>query len=118
MNKEKLMKICADVARDAQDDSKNFHRIPFTGKTVANYPGNHGALIAALANILREILDDNTDEYNKAWQEFTISSDYHKAMTTMFIMGLLSPESQGILRIAFDAGWNSKPKYDSGKQDI
>ena len=38
------------------NDAKNFEGQPFTGKTVAEYFGNHGAAIAALANVLSSLI--------------------------------------------------------------
>lgn len=56
MNTKRLIEICEQVAQDAKNDASNMDGQPFTGKTVATYFGYHGAAIAALADILREIL--------------------------------------------------------------
>lgn len=56
MEKEKLIKICQQVAEDVKKDAEQFDGKPLDGKTVATYFGYHGAAIAALANILEEIL--------------------------------------------------------------
>lgn len=45
------------IAQDMKDDAKNFDGKPFNGRTVAEYFGNHGAAIAALANIVKELVD-------------------------------------------------------------
>lgn len=45
------------IAEDAKNDAKDFDGKPFTGKTVGVYFGNHGASIASLADIIREILE-------------------------------------------------------------
>ncbi len=45
------------IAEDARNDATNFDGQPFTGKTIGTCLGNHGASIAALANILRELLE-------------------------------------------------------------
>ena len=42
----------AEIAKDMAEDAKNFDGKPFNGRTVAEYFGNQGAAIAALANIL------------------------------------------------------------------
>jgi len=49
------------IADDMERDAKEFDGKPFNGKTVATYFGNHGAAIAALANIMKKILEDNND---------------------------------------------------------
>ena len=46
------------IAEDMEKDAANFDGRPFDGKTVAEYFGNHGAAIAALADIMRAILTD------------------------------------------------------------
>lgn len=56
MEKEKLIKVCQQVAEDVKKDAERFDGKPFDGKTVATYFGYHGAAIAALANVLEEIL--------------------------------------------------------------
>ena len=44
------------IADDMRDDAERFDGMPFNGRTVAEYFGNQGAAIAALANIIEEIL--------------------------------------------------------------
>lgn len=56
MNTERLIEICESIAEDAKKDAAEFDGKPFTGKTVGTYFGYHGAAIAALADILKEIL--------------------------------------------------------------
>ena len=46
------------IAKDMADDATKFEGRPFTGKTVAEYFGNQGAAIAALANVIKAILED------------------------------------------------------------
>ena len=48
------------IANDMERDAKEFDGKPFNGKTVATYFGNHGAAIAALANIMKKILEDKS----------------------------------------------------------
>jgi len=55
---DKRIQILELIAQDMEDDAKNFDGKPFTGKTVAEYNGNQGAAIAALANIVKTLLDD------------------------------------------------------------
>ena len=43
-------------AEDAKKDARAFDGKPFDGKTVAEYFGNHGAAIAALATIVKELV--------------------------------------------------------------
>ena len=54
---DKRIKILEMVAEDMKNDAKNFDGKPFTGKTVGTYFGNHGAAIAALANVVKSILE-------------------------------------------------------------
>lgn len=49
---EILEMIAKDMAKDAED----FDGRPFNGKIVAEYFGNQGAAIAALADIVKSIL--------------------------------------------------------------
>jgi hypothetical protein len=56
--KEKQIKILNMIAEDMKNDAAAFDGTPFTGENVATYFGNQGAAIAALANIIRMILED------------------------------------------------------------
>ena len=47
-----------DVEDDTEKDAKEFDGKPFTGKTMAEYMGNHGAAIAAVAKAVRLIAND------------------------------------------------------------
>lgn len=58
MDNNRLIKICEQVAADVENDAKEFDGKPFTGKTVAEYFGNHGAAIAALSDVLKELLEN------------------------------------------------------------
>ena len=57
MDKEKLINTLEMIARDMKNDASNFDGKPFTGKTVAEYFGYQGAAIAALANIIKAIIE-------------------------------------------------------------
>lgn len=61
-DKDRLLEILAQIADDMKQDAKEFDGQPFTGRTVAAYMGNHGAAIAALANIMtvltKEVLNE------------------------------------------------------------
>ena len=48
------------VAEDVENDAKEFDGKPFTGKIVAEYFGNHGAAIKALADVLKELIENYT----------------------------------------------------------
>lgn len=61
MNKDKIIEVCKMIMEDAKNDAENFDGQPFTGRTVAEYFGNHGASIAALANIIIAILEDDNE---------------------------------------------------------
>ena len=45
------------IEEDMQKDAQRFDGQPFTGRTVAEYMGNQGAAISALARIVRLILE-------------------------------------------------------------
>lgn len=53
----KEIKILEMIAKDMEDDAANFDGRPFNGKTVAEYFGNQGAAIAALANVVKSMLE-------------------------------------------------------------
>lgn len=55
--KEKIIEVLKMIAEDAKNDATDFDGKPFTGKTVGTYFGNHGASIASLAKIIKEILE-------------------------------------------------------------
>ena len=57
MSKERMIEVLKMIADDMKNDAKNFDGKPFNGRTVAEYFGNQGAAIKALADILREILE-------------------------------------------------------------
>jgi hypothetical protein len=56
--REKIIKVLEAIAKDMENDAKDFEGKPFTGKTVAAYLGYQGAAIAALANIVKKIMED------------------------------------------------------------
>ena len=53
---KKQIEILEMIAIDMQQDAASFDGRPFNGRTVAEYFGNQGAAIAALANIVKSIL--------------------------------------------------------------
>lgn len=55
------IKVLDTIAADMKSDSEKFDGRPFDGKTVAEYFGNQGAAIAALARIMKSILEQNKD---------------------------------------------------------
>ena len=57
MSKKKEIEVLGMIADDMKNDAKKFDGKPFNGKTVATYFGNQGAAIAALANIIKSILE-------------------------------------------------------------
>lgn len=52
----KKIKVLEMIAKDMENDAIKFDGRPFNGKIVAEYCGNQGAAIAALANIVKSIL--------------------------------------------------------------
>lgn len=53
---EDKIRILEMITEDMKNDAKEFDGKPFNGRTVAQYFGNQGAAIAALANILKLVL--------------------------------------------------------------
>lgn len=60
IRKSKIIKVLEMIAMDTENDAKSFDGKPFDGKTVAEYFGNHGASIKALAEILKEVLESES----------------------------------------------------------
>lgn len=58
-NKINKIEVLKTISEDMKNDAEQFDGKPFNGKTVAEYFGNHGAAIAALANILKSLLEEN-----------------------------------------------------------
>ena len=61
MNQQKRDRVCEvlrAIAADMEADATAFDGRPFNGRTVAEYFGNHGAAIAALARAIEAILSD------------------------------------------------------------
>lgn len=56
MTPDKRIKVLEMIMEDMKNDAANFDGRPFNGKVVAEYFGNQGAAIAALANIVKSIL--------------------------------------------------------------
>lgn len=57
----KTIKVLNMITEDMKNDAQKFDGKPFNGKTVAEYFGNQGAAIAALAKIVKSVLvkEDN-----------------------------------------------------------
>jgi hypothetical protein len=53
---DRKIKILDMIAKDMENDAKEFDGKLFNGKTVAIYFGNQGAAIAAIANIVKQII--------------------------------------------------------------
>lgn len=47
-----ISQVCEEIAADMEIDAREFDGKPFNGRTVAEYFGNQGAAIAALAKIV------------------------------------------------------------------
>jgi len=58
-NKEMHIKRMNMIIEDMKNDAREFDGKEFNGRTVAEYFGNHGAAIAAIADTLRFILESN-----------------------------------------------------------
>ena len=57
MNKVRMTETLELIAYDMKNDAKEFDGRPFTGRVVAEYFGNQGAAIAALAEIVKVMLN-------------------------------------------------------------
>lgn len=57
MTNSKKVTVLKMIAEDMKNDAAAFDGRPFNGKVVAEYFGNQGAAIAALANIVKSILE-------------------------------------------------------------
>jgi len=58
MNERKI-RVLDLIITNTSNDAKHFDGQPFNGKTVAEYFGNQGAAIVALANIIKEVIKEN-----------------------------------------------------------
>ena len=59
---EKKIEVLKLIVEDMKNDAEKFDGQPFNGKTVAEYFGNQGAAIAALADIICSILEEAKNE--------------------------------------------------------
>lgn len=59
MEKKKTIEILEAIEKDMRDDAAKFDGQPFNGKVVAEYFGCQGAAIAALARIIKSILEED-----------------------------------------------------------
>ena len=55
-NADRMTEVLEMVSQDMKSDATEFDGRPFNGETVAEYFGNQGAAIAAVANILKAII--------------------------------------------------------------
>ena len=53
---ERAQCVCQEIADDMAADAAAFDGKPFNGRTVAEYFGNQGAAIAALAGIVKQLV--------------------------------------------------------------
>ncbi len=54
----KCIEVLDMIAEDMASDAKKFDGQPFDGKTVAQYFGKQGAAIAALAKIIKKLIEE------------------------------------------------------------
>ena len=57
-NITRTLEVLATIQKDMENDAKEFDGKLFNGKTVAEYFGNQGAAIAALARIVASIIKE------------------------------------------------------------
>ena len=55
---DKRIEVLKQISEDVKNDAINFDGRPFNGKTVAEYFGNQGAAIDALAKIIKSMLEE------------------------------------------------------------
>jgi len=55
---DRRIEVLDAIAEDVKNDASNFDGKPFNGRTVAEYFGNHGAAIAALAKIVKTLIKE------------------------------------------------------------
>ena len=55
--KDKL-KVLDKIAEDMRKDAEYYEEKSFNGRNVSEYFGKHGAAIAALAGIIKEVIED------------------------------------------------------------
>ncbi len=65
MEKDKIIKVCEQIAFDVEDDARRFDGKPFNGKTLGEYLGYHSAAISTLANIVKQLIENTFEEGNK-----------------------------------------------------
>lgn len=70
--KDRKIEVLNEIAQDMEGDARKFDGQPFNGKTVAEYFGNQGAAIAALANILKSVLMEGSELKHDNSKELTI----------------------------------------------
>ena len=56
--KKRIIEVLDMIAEDVESDAKNFDGQPFNGRTVAEYFGNQGAAIQALALICKALVEN------------------------------------------------------------
>jgi hypothetical protein len=57
MQLQEMVNVLDMVAKDMENDAKEFDGKPFNGKTVATYFGNQGAAIAAIATVVKKLVE-------------------------------------------------------------
>ena len=57
MTTEKIAAVLHEIADDMEADAKAFDGRPFNGRTVAEYFGNQGAAIRAIALALKAVVE-------------------------------------------------------------
>lgn len=62
---EKRIKMLDRIAEDMKNDARDFDGRSFDGETVAQYFGNHGAAIAALAKIIKDMQQELAEAEKK-----------------------------------------------------
>jgi len=76
MNPEHLTKIrrvLKEIAEDMEHDASAFDGKPFNGRTVAEYFGNQGAAIAALAHIVDDIIGNISGDVHHVDEHGTVT---------------------------------------------
>lgn len=70
MNNNTKIEVLKTIIEDTRKDAENFDGRPFNGRNVAKYFGYQGAAIAALATIVKSIVEDEQNKTPTSINEY------------------------------------------------
>lgn len=62
MDKTNAVRVLGLIAGDAEGDVREFEGKPFNGRAIADFNGKQNAMIQALANILKELVEELVEQ--------------------------------------------------------